>query len=69
MGAIMTNMFHLAALACNHYLGILLPLRLITRRNIQYGIVVLWTVPSSLLVLDMFLLEADQQNKCDPRYV
>lgn len=66
MGAIMTNMFHLAALGCNHYLGILLPLRLITRRNVQYVIVVLWTVPSTLLLIDMFLLE-DHKGKCNPK--
>lgn len=65
MGAIMTNMFHLAALGCNHYLGILLPLRLITRRNIQYVLVVLWTVPSTLLLVDMFLLEEHSKDKCD----
>lgn len=65
MGAIMTNMFHLAALGCNHYLGILLPLRLITRRNIQYVLVVLWTVPSTLLLVDMFLLEEHKTDKCD----
>lgn len=65
MGAIMTNMFHLAALGCNHYLGILLPLRLITRRNIQYVLVVLWTVPSTLLLVDMFLLEEHTTDKCD----
>ncbi|XP_054290754.1 melanocyte-stimulating hormone receptor-like [Macrosteles quadrilineatus] len=67
MGAIMTTLFHLAALAGNHYLGILLPLHYpvyMARRNIQYCIIVLWTIPSSLLVLDMFFLEGDGFKMC-----
>ncbi|KAG8296497.1 hypothetical protein J6590_056058 [Homalodisca vitripennis] len=67
MGAILTTMFHLAALAVNHYLGIRLPLHYnvyMTRRNIQYGIALLWIVPSFLLILYMFLLEGDSFNTC-----
>jgi hypothetical protein len=67
MGGILTSLFHLVALAGNHYLGILVPFHYpiyMARRNIQYVIVVLWTIPSSLVVLDMFFLEGDVFAGC-----
>lgn len=67
MGAVFTTLFHLAALACNHYLGILKPLRYpvyMTRRNVQYCIVLLWTLPSLLAFWYFFYLEGDGFNEC-----
>lgn len=70
MGAVFTTVFHLAALACNHYLGILKPLRYpvyMTRSNVQYCILLLWTLPSLLLFGYFFYLEGDGFNECPHR--
>ncbi|KAG8280981.1 hypothetical protein J6590_068549 [Homalodisca vitripennis] len=67
MGAVLTTMFHLLALAGNHYLGILQPLKYpvyMTRSTVRTIALLLWTIPSVLLIIDIFIVEGSAYNSC-----
>ncbi|XP_054290751.1 octopamine receptor beta-2R-like [Macrosteles quadrilineatus] len=67
MGAILTTIFHLAALAGNHYMGILKPLKYpvyMTRRNVRCVAILLWTIPSALLLIKVFYIENTLGEPC-----
>lgn len=62
VGGVIITVFHLMALAVNHYLGILKPLHylsILTYRNTTILLVLLWVLPISFFALYFNLIEND----------
>ncbi|XP_011877478.1 PREDICTED: trace amine-associated receptor 4-like isoform X1 [Vollenhovia emeryi] len=62
LGGVIITVFHLMALAINHYLGILRPLHyltILTYRNTTILLVLLWVLPISFFALYFNLIEND----------
>lgn len=69
LGGVIITVFHLMALAINHYLGILKPLHylsILTYRNTTILLVLLWILPISFFALYFNLIENDgfQSEEC-----
>ncbi|XP_011168340.2 trace amine-associated receptor 4 isoform X2 [Solenopsis invicta] len=69
LGGVIITVFHLMALAVNHYLGILRPLHylsILTYRNTTILLVLLWVLPISFFALYFNLIENDgfQSEEC-----
>ncbi|RLU18879.1 hypothetical protein DMN91_009237, partial [Ooceraea biroi] len=69
LGSVIITVFHLMALAINHYLGILKPLHylsIMTYRNTTVLLVLLWVLPISFFTLYFNLIKDDgfQSEEC-----
>ncbi|XP_036150264.1 trace amine-associated receptor 4-like [Monomorium pharaonis] len=69
LGGVIITVFHLTALAVNHYLGILKPLHylsILTYKNTTILLVLLWMLPISFFALYFNLIENDgfQSEEC-----
>ncbi|KYN04066.1 Trace amine-associated receptor 3 [Cyphomyrmex costatus] len=69
LGGVIITVFHLLALAVNHYLGILKPLHylsILTYRNTTILLILLWVSPISFFALYFNLIENDgfQSEEC-----
>jgi hypothetical protein len=67
MGAILTTLFHLALQAGNQYSGVYWPLHnknYMKHSNVRCIAILLWTIPSALLLLKFFVVENTLGKPC-----